>query len=57
MSKPIRSYSESERTNVALRRVKGNTGGLGYLSAVGYLARAGMKVETKQVKVPAVEAE
>jgi hypothetical protein len=50
MSKPISSYPESERTQVALRRVKGNTGGIGYLSAVGYLARAGMKVERKEAK-------
>jgi len=39
MSKPIRSYPESERYFVAKRRVDGRHGGLGYLSAVAYLER------------------
>lgn len=34
MTKAIRSYPESERRSVINRRLKNNTGGIGYYSAV-----------------------
>jgi len=40
MSKPLSSFPEGQRKAVAKRRVASKTGGLGYLSALAYLARA-----------------
>jgi len=34
VTKPIRSYPEEQRAKVVERRLRGKTGGLGYLSAV-----------------------
>ena len=39
MTKPLSSYPEGERKAIAKRRVASKTGGLGYASAVAYLAR------------------
>ncbi len=36
MSKSIASYPHSERAEVVARRIAGNSGGLGYWSAMGY---------------------
>lgn len=38
MTKPLRSFNETERHKVALRRLRPNSGrGLGYLAAVDYV--------------------
>jgi hypothetical protein len=45
VSKSIRSYPESERQRVIVRRLKGNTGGLGYWAAIDaevYRLRTGL---------------
>lgn len=42
MSKPISSFPPEERYKVALRRKASETKGLGYWSAVNYLARQGL---------------
>lgn len=39
MTKPIRSFPESERRKVAEKRANAGTGGLGQISAENYLAR------------------
>lgn len=36
MTKPLCSFPENERGNVASRRIRGETKGLGYWSAVNY---------------------
>ena len=52
MTKPLRSFPEDKRTEIAKRRVANKTLGLGYLSAVAYFARKGKTVvaETKKVE-------
>ena len=56
MTKAIRSYPKSERIGVAQRRVRQNTGGMGYYSAKSYLERGGEKVEeVKEIKEAEVE--
>lgn len=47
MTKPLKSFPESERKAIARRRVAGNTGGLGYVSAVAFLNRIGEPVAKK----------
>ena len=37
MTKALASYPKNERHEIALRRVKGNTGGLGMLAAQDFL--------------------
>lgn len=41
MSEAIRKYPEGQREAVVARRLKGKTGGLGYLSAQDFVARKG----------------
>lgn len=58
MSKSIRSYPESQRTAVAKRRVAAKTMGLGYLSALAFLVRAGQAAKAEaEVKAEPESAE
>jgi hypothetical protein len=52
MTRPLSSYPEDKRKEIAVRRVKNKTLGLGYLSAVAYLAKIGKTVvaEKKEEK-------
>ena len=50
MTKPLSSYPEEKRKEIAARRVRNKTLGLGYLSAVAYLARIGKTVIAEKKK-------
>lgn len=53
MTKPLCKFHESERGAVALRRVKANTGGLGFLAARDYseaLARKAAEEAAEEAK-------
>lgn len=50
MSKPIRSFPKSVQADVIDRRIAGNTGGLGYLSAVEALEHIKRQAEQEAVK-------
>lgn len=41
MSKGLASYPEAQRMHVAMRRMKGNTKGMGYWAASDYLQKVG----------------
>lgn len=44
MSKPIRSYPESERAKVVARRLQNKTGGCGYWAAIDYQNKKAKKI-------------
>ena len=48
MTKCIKSFPESERRDVINRRIKGNSGGLGYVSAVEAVEKSKIKVENSK---------
>jgi len=48
MSKPIRSYPQSDQFKVAKRRIDSNTKGLGYWAAVDFMKRSGKVVVVKE---------
>lgn len=50
MTKAIRRFPESERRDVINRRIKGNTGGLGYVSAIDAAEKTKIKVEKSSTK-------
>ena len=45
MSKPIKSYSDSEKKAVIARRINSKSGGLGYISAVEAEKKIAAKVK------------
>lgn len=47
MTTPLRKTRTDERTEVALRRYKGKTGGLGFLSSRDYLMKINQLPEDK----------
>jgi hypothetical protein len=47
MTRAIKSYKGDEKTAVIARRIRGKTGGLGYLSAVESVARIAGKAKAE----------
>lgn len=48
MSKPISSFPKEEQNKVATRRIASKTMGLGYWSAIAYMARKNNTISNKQ---------
>ena len=50
MTKPLSSFPESERENIARRRVAKATGGIGMLAAVDFLNQKKERAAKKAIK-------
>lgn len=59
MTKPISSFPDSERMNIARKRASRSEDGLGKISAVNYLKRAGVAVskETKKESLISINSD
>lgn len=57
MTKAIKSYKGAEKDAVIARRIRGKTGGLGYISAVEALARIAGKAKAETLVQEVEKAE